>query len=98
LFRNVSLVAALTATALVAAACGGSNNNSGGGGGGGSSASVPNVTPASFTNDFSTMSKFKALAKEGKGKIAVILPDTTTSARYTEFDAPYLKKSSSWPA
>ena len=93
LFRNVSLVAALTATALVAAACGGSNNNSGGGGGGGSSASVPNVTPASFTNDFSTMSKFKALAKEGKGKIAVILPDTTTSARYTEFDAPYLKKS-----
>lgn len=29
---------------------------------------------------------------KGTGKVAVILPDTVTSARYTEFDAPYLKK------
>jgi D-xylose transport system substrate-binding protein len=96
MIRNVSLVATLTATALAVAACGGSsNNNSGGGsgGGGGGSATVPNLTITSFTNDFSAMSQLKALAKEGKGKIGVILPDTTTSQRYTEFDAPYLKKS-----
>ena len=29
---------------------------------------------------------------KGKGSVAVILPDTKTSARYTEFDAPLLKK------
>jgi D-xylose transport system substrate-binding protein len=29
---------------------------------------------------------------KGKGKVGVILPDTVSSARYTEFDAPYLTK------
>ncbi|MDQ6688381.1 MAG: substrate-binding domain-containing protein [Actinomycetota bacterium] len=38
------------------------------------------------------MSKLKPLVAKGKGKIAVILPDTVSSARYTEFDAPYLKE------
>ncbi|MBO0728424.1 MAG: substrate-binding domain-containing protein [Acidimicrobiaceae bacterium] len=38
------------------------------------------------------MSQLKSLASEGKGNVAVILPDTTSSARYTEFDAPYLTK------
>jgi D-xylose transport system substrate-binding protein len=38
------------------------------------------------------MSKFKPLASVGKGNVAVILPDTATSARYTEFDAPYLTR------
>jgi len=36
------------------------------------------------------MSTLKPLAAAGKGNVAVILPDTVTSARYTEFDAPYL--------
>jgi D-xylose transport system substrate-binding protein len=39
------------------------------------------------------MAQLKSLAKAGKGNIAVILPDTVSSARYTEFDAPYLTKS-----
>jgi D-xylose transport system substrate-binding protein len=39
------------------------------------------------------MSTLKPLAKMGKGNVAVILPDTVSSARYTEFDAPYLTKS-----
>jgi D-xylose transport system substrate-binding protein len=39
------------------------------------------------------MSKLKPLAAKGKGSVAVILPDTTSSTRYVEFDAPYLKKS-----
>lgn len=38
------------------------------------------------------MAALKPLAAKGSGKIAVILPDTVTSARYTEFDAPYLTK------
>ena len=38
------------------------------------------------------MAALKSVASAGKGKVAVILPDTVTSARYTEFDAPYLQK------
>jgi D-xylose transport system substrate-binding protein len=38
------------------------------------------------------MAGLKPLAPEGKGNVAVILPDTVTSARYTEFDAPYLSE------
>jgi D-xylose transport system substrate-binding protein len=40
--------------------------------------------------DFSAMAKLKPLAQQGKGKIAVLLPDTQSSARYVQFDAPYL--------
>jgi D-xylose transport system substrate-binding protein len=36
------------------------------------------------------MSALKPLASAGKGNVAVILPDTVTSARYVQFDAPYL--------
>ena len=32
------------------------------------------------------------MAKKGKGKVAEILPDTTTSARYVDFDAPMMKR------
>jgi D-xylose transport system substrate-binding protein len=39
---------------------------------------------------FAAMSTLKPLAAAGKGNVAVILPDTVTSARYTQFDAPYL--------
>ena len=45
-----------------------------------------------FTADFSTMAQLKNLAAKVKGKIAVLLPETTTSARYTSFDQPYLRK------
>ncbi|HEX9033487.1 MAG TPA: substrate-binding domain-containing protein [Streptosporangiaceae bacterium] len=38
------------------------------------------------------MSQLKPLAAAGKGNVAVILPDTVSSTRYTEFDAPYLTK------
>ena len=55
-------------------------------------ATVPraSLTPASFTNDFSAMATLKPLAKKGKGNVAVLLPDTQSSARYVSFDAPYL--------
>jgi D-xylose transport system substrate-binding protein len=96
-FRNVSLGAVLAATTLAAAACGGGGSTPSGsssqGSSGGGTANVPQLTATSFTNDFSAMAKLKPLVAQGKGKIAVILPDTVSSARYTEFDAPYLQES-----
>jgi len=53
---------------------------------------TPGISVTSFTNDFSAMNALKPLAAAGKGKVAAILPDTTSSTRYVEFDAPYLKK------
>ncbi len=50
------------------------------------------ITANSFTADFSAMSLLKDLAQQGKGKIGVLLPETTTSARYTAFDEPFLKQ------
>jgi D-xylose transport system substrate-binding protein len=48
------------------------------------------LTPTSFNRNFTAMSALKPLAAKGKGNVAVILPDTVSSARYVEFDAPYL--------
>ncbi len=67
------------------------------GGGGGTSSASPAVVPSdlsisSFTQDFSYMPKLKDLVGAGKGMVGVILPDTTSSARYVAFDAPYLKQ------
>ena len=36
------------------------------------------------------MASLKSVASAGKGSVAVILPDTVSSTRYVEFDAPYL--------
>jgi D-xylose transport system substrate-binding protein len=65
--------------------------------GGVSAAAKPSEPPktlkaSSFTSDFSVMTQLKSLAQSGKGVIGVLLPETTTSARYTAFDAPYLAK------
>jgi D-xylose transport system substrate-binding protein len=38
------------------------------------------------------MAQLAPLAAEGQGSVGVILPDTTTSSRYTEFDTPLLTK------
>ena len=57
---------------------------------GGSTAS--SITASSFTSDFSAMAQLKDLAARGEGMIAVLLPDTTTSARYESFDRPYLTR------
>jgi D-xylose transport system substrate-binding protein len=39
------------------------------------------------------MAALKPLASQGKGKVAAILPDTTSSTRYVEFDQPDIQKS-----
>lgn len=57
-----------------------------------SSASTPTVKDSTFNTSFSTMKYLKSVVAKGKGRITVILPDTVTSTRYTEFDAPYLKQ------
>jgi D-xylose transport system substrate-binding protein len=54
-----------------------------------SSASVT-ISITSLNRTFSAMSALRPLAAAGKGSVAAILPDTVSSARYTEFDAPYL--------
>jgi D-xylose transport system substrate-binding protein len=89
--------AGLAVVALTAAGCSSSGSP-------GSSTTAPsgsNKVPAglsisSFTVDIgSTMSKFKPLAQFAtKGasslQVGVILPDTTSSTRYVNFDQPYL--------
>ncbi len=90
--RRIALTAVAACAALVAAACGSSSSSSAPSGSSGSS-SVPQISAASFNLSFSAMTALKPLASKGKGKIAVILPDTVSSTRYVEFDAPYLTKS-----
>jgi D-xylose transport system substrate-binding protein len=86
--RFAKLFPTLGVVGIVAMACGG---------GGGTATASPAVVPSdlsisSFTQDFSYMPKLKDLVAAGKGKVGVILPDTTSSARYVAFDAPYLKQ------
>jgi D-xylose transport system substrate-binding protein len=50
------------------------------------------LTIASFDRNFTAMAQLTGLASQGKGLVGVVLPDTVSSARYTEFDAPYLTK------
>ncbi len=41
---------------------------------------------------FTEMAQLTSVTSAGKGMVGVILPDTTTSARYTSYDLPYLTK------
>jgi D-xylose transport system substrate-binding protein len=95
--RMGAVASASLALCLAAAACSSSSNTSSASSGGtssssGSSGAVPSISVSSLNRTFSAMSSLKPLASEGKGNVAVILPDTVTSARYTEFDAPYLSQ------
>jgi D-xylose transport system substrate-binding protein len=90
-----AMVVALVAVGITAAACG--SSSSGGSttpsaSGTPTSAAPINIASNSFVRDFSAMAALKPLAAEGKGSVAAILPDTTSSARYAEFDAPYLNQ------
>ena len=82
---------AVVGVAAVAAACGSSNNTTSSSGA--PAATVPSgLSVKSFDSSFSVMSQFKGLTTAGKGLVGVILPDTTSSTRYVNFDAPYLTK------
>lgn len=56
------------------------------------SAEVPDISAADFTADFAVMKQLTDVAAQGEGLIQVLLPDTTTSTRYVQYDAPYLKQ------
>jgi D-xylose transport system substrate-binding protein len=76
------------AVCLAAAAC----SSSGATSGSSSSGLVPSISVTQLDRTFNAMASLKPLVGEGHGKVAVILPDTVSSARYTEFDAPYLNQ------
>ena len=82
------------AMAVLAAGCGSSSSSSTSSSSSSSTSggATPSVSPAQFTNDFAAMAALKALGAAGKGKVAAILPDTTSSTRYVEFDQPDLRK------
>jgi D-xylose transport system substrate-binding protein len=93
---NKTLMATLAvALATGIAACGGSgsttkttNTPSGG------SVKTPTVSISLSqlsSSNFSAMKVLKPIAAAGTGEIAAILPDTTSSERWAEFDAPDLK-------
>src|ERR1039458_5023315 len=89
--KKVALSAMAGSAALLIAACGSSSSS--GSSGSGSSTAAPKLSLSQINNSFSAMTTLKPLAKKGKGNVAVILPDTVTSTRYVEFDAPYLTES-----
>jgi D-xylose transport system substrate-binding protein len=95
--RTIATTAVVACAALAAAACSSSSSSSSSSppssGTSSPASSVPQLSASSFNLTFSAMTALKPLASKGKGSVAVILPDTTSSTRYVEFDAPYLTKS-----
>src|SRR5205809_3813255 len=92
-WKRLAVAGLVTAAlAVVAAGCGGGGSSSTQGSSGTGTASVPQIDASAFTADFSLMKQLTDIAAQGKGMIGVLLPDTTTSARYVQYDAPYLKQ------
>ncbi len=93
-FNAVSGLSLAITLGLVGAACSSSSKSTTSPTTTGTSAGgVPaGLSISSFDSSFSYMSKFKGLTASGKGLVGVILPDTTSSTRYVNFDAPYLTK------
>ena len=55
-------------------------------------ASMAPLSVSSFDTTFSAMAGLTSITSAGSGMVGVILPDVTTSARYTSYDLPYLTK------
>ena len=89
--RVATLIVALAAAATIAA-CGSSGSGSTSHTTTVSPAATPSIAATSFTNALTALNVLKPLAAAGHGKVAAILPDTTSSTRYQEFDTPDLKK------
>ena len=77
--------------AIVALTAAGFANRERRGGEGKAKVTYKNLSYKDFSLNYAAMKALKPLAAKGKGSVAVILPDTTSSTRYTEFDAPMLK-------
>jgi D-xylose transport system substrate-binding protein len=89
--KQIAAVTAALALAAAAASCGSSSSSSSSTPSSGGGA-VPSVDVTKFTADYAVMKTLQSLAAQGKGKIGVLLPDTTTSTRYVQYDAPNLTK------
>ncbi|HEY6470522.1 MAG TPA: substrate-binding domain-containing protein [Candidatus Dormibacteraeota bacterium] len=92
----MSKITLVASAGLVAAACGSASTGNSGSGSVSNPGVPSGVTVSSFTTDIaSTMSLLKPLttyATHGVNSllIGVILPDTTSSVRWVDFDQPYL--------
>jgi len=86
--KAVAITAIASSAALFVAACGSSSSSTAKL----SPSQVPKLSFNDFNLSFSAMSTLKILASHGTGNVAAILPDTVSSTRYVEFDAPYLRK------
>jgi D-xylose transport system substrate-binding protein len=89
--KSVALTGALLSLGLVVSACSSSTTPSSTSSSSASTA-VPQLNAADFKSDFALMKQLTGLASQGKGMVGVLLPDTTTSTRYVQYDAPYLKQ------
>ena len=90
-WRGFAIMGLALIALFVVAACGGSDKKESSSTTT-SSSGTPEIGVTDLTADFSAMAKLKDLASEGEGMIGVLLPDTTTSTRYVQYDAPNLKK------
>jgi D-xylose transport system substrate-binding protein len=93
--RKGLAVSAALALSLAAAACSSSSSSSTSSAPSASATSSSSgvnvsISVAQFDRTLAAMSLLKPLAAAGHGNVAVILPDTTTSARYVQYDAPLL--------
>jgi len=92
--KKAGVVAAGLSAALLIAACSSSSTTSStspsASATGSSGASTASISISQLNNTFTAMSSLKSLASSGKGSVEVILPDTVSSTRYVEFDAPLL--------
>jgi D-xylose transport system substrate-binding protein len=94
--KGAVAASASLALCLAAAACSSSSSTSAPSGGSSSSSASASsgvsvsISVGQFDRKFTAMAALKPLAAAGKGNVAVLLPDTVTSARYVQFDAPYL--------
>ena len=91
-WRSLATVGLASMALFVVAACGGGGSDNESAGTTTESSGTPTVGVDDLTADFAAMKTLKPLASEGKGMIGVLLPDTTTSTRYVQYDAPNLKK------
>ncbi len=96
-FKRAALAATAATTLIGLVGCSSSaksttTNTTAGSSGTTATTAVANVSASSFTADFSAMTQLKSIAAKGHGLVGVLLPDSTTSARYESFDRPYLTK------
>jgi len=96
-FHTVGWVGLAAAVSLVAAACSSASSTSTTGTSSSGSNKVPGgLSISSFSVDIAkTMSQFKSLTQfatkgDNSLQVGVILPDTTSSTRWVDFDQPYL--------